>query len=337
MESQNTLVSIIMPVFNVEKYVIEAIESVCAQTFPLWELIIINDGSTDKSGSICDGYAQRDRRIHVFHTANGGVSRARNLGLEHAQGRWITFLDSDDYIRYDFLETLLKYSENMDLVVCSTQDIPTGTIKSLSESVTYYSSLHDTLKDIDRLRLSYFYANLWNKLYIREKVTMRFDTKLSIGEDMCFNLKYMQACHAICVLPDALNYYRVSSSNSLTKRFRSDLIEESKPGFYARLSIMGSDLTARSVLCSSFIGRVVQQSIYLAKSNEYSIREKKAILDRWASNDLWKDDAVDLSTVRNRRHQIYIFLLKNKKTWTALWVSKLFSIFLDWKNACKQQ
>ena len=95
------LISIIVPIYNVEKYLSRCINSVLSQTFPDFELLLIDDGSTDKSGYICDGYAQKDSRIKVFHIENGGVSAARNYGLDNARGEWITFVDADDWIDKD--------------------------------------------------------------------------------------------------------------------------------------------------------------------------------------------------------------------------------------------
>ena len=126
MRSTQKLVSIVVPVYNVEKYLREAVDSVCAQTYPEWELLLVDDGSTDQSGAICDEYAQTDERIRVFHTDNRGVSCARNLGIENAKGHWIAFLDSDDYLNKDCLSTSIRYSTGMEMVVYSTQNIPTG-------------------------------------------------------------------------------------------------------------------------------------------------------------------------------------------------------------------
>jgi glycosyltransferase involved in cell wall biosynthesis len=104
-------VSVIVPVYNVEKYVRQCIESILAQTFTDWELLLVDDGTQDNSGYICDEYAQQDSRIRVFHKKNGGVSSARNLGLENAKGKWITFVDSDDFIYSNVLCLILETIE----------------------------------------------------------------------------------------------------------------------------------------------------------------------------------------------------------------------------------
>lgn len=119
LESGERTVSIIVPVYNVEQYLHKTIGSVCEQTYSNWELILVNDGSKDQSGSICDAYAEKNSRIRVFHTVNQGVSSARNLGIENACGKWVTFLDSDDYLNRNCLETLSGYEklETLSVVV----------------------------------------------------------------------------------------------------------------------------------------------------------------------------------------------------------------------------
>ena len=97
----NPKISVIVPVYNVEKYLHRCVDSILAQTFNDFELLLIDDGSKDKSGAICDEYAAKDSRVRVFHKENGGVSSARNLGLENAKGDWIIFIDSDDWIADD--------------------------------------------------------------------------------------------------------------------------------------------------------------------------------------------------------------------------------------------
>ncbi|HEM3182161.1 TPA: glycosyltransferase family 2 protein [Streptococcus suis] len=113
------LISIIVPVYNVENYLDECIRTVLGQTYSNWELLLINDGSTDSSGSMCDDYARRDDRIRVIHKNNGGLSDARNAGIDNCTGEYITFLDSDDGIRGDFLKECVTTANqhNVDIVI----------------------------------------------------------------------------------------------------------------------------------------------------------------------------------------------------------------------------
>ena len=116
-------ISVIVPVYNTEKYLNRCIDSILAQTFTDFELLLIDDGSTDCSGKICDEYAAKDSRVRVFHKENGGVSSARNMGLDNAQGEWITFVDSDDWVHEDFLKKrlALALNDNADIAYCDVE------------------------------------------------------------------------------------------------------------------------------------------------------------------------------------------------------------------------
>ena len=128
------MISVIIPIYNTEKYLCQCIESVLIQSYPKFELLLINDGSKDRSGEICDEYAKKDNRIKVFHKENGGVSSARNLGLDNANGDYICFIDADDYVgkRYleihlpdndeDFIQSSVKILENDYLKPIMTHD-----------------------------------------------------------------------------------------------------------------------------------------------------------------------------------------------------------------------
>lgn len=121
------LISVIIPVYNTEQYLSSCLKSILSQTFNNFEVILINDGSTDQSGILCDEFVKQDSRIKVFHQENAGVSAARNVGLKYAQGKWITFVDSDDELMPDGLEVMINMvqggSENVDLVLAGYDTI----------------------------------------------------------------------------------------------------------------------------------------------------------------------------------------------------------------------
>lgn len=125
------MISIIMPVYNAEKYLHDAIESVMRQDYTDYELLLIDDGSTDKSGDICDKYAENNRQIKVIHKKNGGVSSARRAGYDNATGEWITFMDNDDVLSPCFLSNLYKYNEEADIIAGSGIDVDDNDIEQL--------------------------------------------------------------------------------------------------------------------------------------------------------------------------------------------------------------
>lgn len=116
--SAHKKISIVMPVYNVEAYLQEAVESILHQTYSNWELILVDDGSTDSCGSMCDAWAECDERIRAVHTPNGGLSHARNTGMALATGEWILFPDSDDRLNEYTLEILLRNTDGVDVVIC---------------------------------------------------------------------------------------------------------------------------------------------------------------------------------------------------------------------------
>lgn len=157
------MISIIVPVYNVEKYVRKCLDSVVGQTYEDLEILIVDDGSIDGSGAICDEYATLDERIKVFHTGNRGLSAARNLGLDNAHGEWIGFVDSDDWIEPDMYEFLLKRAKEtgVDIVECGvSRDYPRKSIKCRANN----SILSGKDAEIALIK-DYIRTSVWNKIY----------------------------------------------------------------------------------------------------------------------------------------------------------------------------
>lgn len=189
----NPKVSIVVPVYNAEKYLHRCIDSVLAQTYYDWELLLIDDGSKDMSGEICEEYAAKDERIRVFHKENGGVSSARNLGLDNAQGEWIAFADSDDYVFPCWLENFIHNASGVDMVV---QGFKTSYAYEYMHNkdvhgVSYKGSCKEGLLELYKnCYLGYLWVKLFRTDIIREN-HIRFDTKISLQEDENFVLQYV--------------------------------------------------------------------------------------------------------------------------------------------------
>ncbi len=188
------LLSIIVPVYNVEKYLNRCIDSIRNQTYSNWELLLIDDGSTDGSSTICDEYADIDGRIKVTHIANGGVSNARNIGLELATGEYIAFVDADDFCEKnmyaDMMDNMLNYA--VDMVYCGysvyeESDRSKREKKPASMGVkTSEETLNEYFGKIKGHRYSWA---PWNKIFSRKLIgDMRFDTSIACGEDLVFSI-----------------------------------------------------------------------------------------------------------------------------------------------------
>lgn len=212
-------ISVIVPVYNSERFLHRCIDSVLVQTYTDFELLLIDDGSTDSSGEICDLYAQKDDRIKVLHKSNGGVSSARNIGLDIASGEWITFIDSDDWVSEQYLEKL-SLGFQFDLVISYAKCF--GKYGEILQK-KYLSKCIDS-KDIEILFLEYdlnWQTSPWAKLYRRDLCdNLRFVEGMHIGEDLVFLYTYIMKCRKICVLSDANYNYDMSNEHTLTRSIR---------------------------------------------------------------------------------------------------------------------
>ena len=193
-------ISVIIPVYNTEKYLHRCIDSVLAQTYQDFELLLIDDGSKDSSGTICDEYAAKDTRVRVFHKENGGVSSARNVGLDNAQGEWITFVDSDDEALSCALETLIrgtKTSKKIDFVSAGYEcyEFDGRVFSTLKEEIIeQILDLNQALFVIYRDVFYQFYV--FTKLFRRRVIecgNLRFDEAIFYSEDRLFIINYLCA------------------------------------------------------------------------------------------------------------------------------------------------
>lgn len=199
-------ISIIVPVYKAEKFLNRCVDSILAQTFTDFECILIDDGSPDSSPAICDEYAKKDSRVKVIHQKNGGVSAARNAGLDAALGEWIGFVDSDDWIEKDTYELALKATveQNADIVQWQL-DFP-GSIRKIDYGIT-----QDCLLLVDRNHcLTWLqnscYTQLFNKKIIDEN-RIRFPLDVSMGEDRCFSYCCIASSSKVWQLNRVLYHY----------------------------------------------------------------------------------------------------------------------------------
>lgn len=211
-------VSMIVPVYQVEKYIAQCIESVLSQTFQDFELILIDDGSKDQSGIICDAYAAKDDRIIVIHTQNRGAAAARNTGLEHASGKYITFLDGDDYLAENMIERLYEVIKKSayDVVVCDflnlLPDEKDNFTVQLQERTVNGRTVLEHLKN----EKSYgVWTIVWNKIYKREILeNLRFPEGKYFEDEFFSDHLYLNS-NQIHVIPDVLCYHRVLATSTM--------------------------------------------------------------------------------------------------------------------------
>lgn len=217
------MISVIVPIYNVEEYLSTCIESILNQTYKDLEILLIDDGSTDNSGKICDEYAKQDHRCIVIHQLNKGEAEARNTGLDHATGEYISFIDGDDYIHpqmfeilhealqkgdYDFSMTLYKEVHNKE----TSLFIPNYTFQELNQDQLIYGLYNSSRKRNNYPEISFHVV--WNKLYKRSTIkSFKFiDTS---SEDTVFNNSIFLTCKKSIVI-NQIMYYWVQRRNSIT-------------------------------------------------------------------------------------------------------------------------
>lgn len=211
-------VSMIVPVYQVEKYIAQCIESVLNQTFQDFELILIDDGSKDQSGIICDAYAAKDDRVRVIHTENRGAATARNTGLAYASGRYITFLDGDDYLDEKMIARLYDVicHSSYDMVVCDflnlLPDEKDNFIVYLQETTV---NGREVLEHLKNERNHGVWTIVWNKIYKREVLeNLRFPDGKYFEDEFFSNQLYLKV-DQIHIIPDILCYHRVLASSTM--------------------------------------------------------------------------------------------------------------------------
>lgn len=209
----NEKISVIIPVYNVAEYLNECLITVCGQTYNNLEIILIDDGSTDYSGQICDEWAIKDSRIKVVHKENGGVSSARNEGLKIATGEYIGFVDSDDWLEFDMYEKLIEGIQNTDAVSCGYIDYPYGEGVPVPKGTKELPICDFPDAIIAIFERNGYFTTLWNKLFRREVIYKEnkfipLDHSLSFGEDEVWLVTVLENCKTISFVPEALYHWR---------------------------------------------------------------------------------------------------------------------------------
>lgn len=223
----SVFLSFIIPIYNVEKYLIRCIESIISQTFNDWELILINDGSTDNSKNIAESYAKKYPNIHFINSNNYGVSHARNLGLMHATGKYISFIDSDDEIEKNALTIFkdLEFNNHTSLYKFGYSKIINGTKSNIISQQVGSFNVPQTLLIIEQNMYSGF---LWNSIFrkdIIDKYKLKFDESISWCEDHLFFYEYLSHCVNIYISNSIYyKYYVGTNSFSLSQKERSPLL-----------------------------------------------------------------------------------------------------------------
>lgn len=293
-------ISVVVPVYNVEKYLDRCVESILVQTFQDFELILVDDGSPDNCPQMCDNWAERDSRIRVIHKENGGLPDARNYGINAACGEYITFVDSDDWVEKEFLETLYQgmIQNNADVVQCNYQQVygekkiercfaPRELDEEAIQDHLIVGMANDKLEIMSNTR--------WNKLYRAELVKKAInlcDVAISMGEDYLMNFAVFGYCKKIVILdtPPLYNYFFNEMSISSIYHPKN---KYSKKAFYQNLKRIAQEHGCYAGNEDDLRNRRYAHYIYECALSDWSradrqkeIREIVQMLDRksWRSS-----------------------------------------------------
>lgn len=244
-------ISVIIPVYNAEATLKKCVDSVLGQQFANFEVILVDDGSKDGSFQICEEFARKDSRVAVIHKENGGVSSARNRGLEIAKGKWVTFVDSDDYLGNEFFPT-----EEMKA------DILFGYYVNMNSSLQYVGTSSEVKRGVSLGDVVARYGNdtilrgPCAKWFRRDLIgNIRFPEDMKVGEDTCFVWQYLSRCQTYAVLPQSTYYVRLSVMTSEQKYgMKVDYAVQSLTRLKAAFELMAAHLGVKRTLFFSFIG-----------------------------------------------------------------------------------
>lgn len=328
-------ISIIVPVYNREKYIDRCIKSILNQSFRDFELILVDDGSTDNSIHICNKYSNINDNIIVIHKENGGVSSARNIGLEHAKGEYIMFIDSDDYIEENMLEVSYNhmFENKADLFICGAKintyikDKIRGIQNLKLCNCEYLINEFLEKEGIDYLPI--YINSVWAKLYKSEIIknnNLKFKEDIYMGEDSIFNLEYLNNINKIITWNDYLYNYCVRDNNdAITSSYHTD---KKVPFFITSINSFKLNLINKCKCNEDFIKKFMRISFFDPISHRSNdINNYKLLI-----SDEYINKNIDNVLANNLREQIYIFLYINKNPTLLFIYNKILNYFIKIKN-----
>ena len=273
-------VSVIIPVYNAEKYLAASVQSVMAQTETDIEIILINDGSTDRSGELCGRLADSDSRIRLIEKPNGGVSSARNAGLENSSGDWIYFMDSDDIIEPDTLECAIKKADETGTDVCFFDY--DKIYENLTETKNSLADRDEAVNNTDSYRAMYscnYFGGMWNCIIKADIIigVVRFNEQMAIGEDQLFKFECFGRISSYSYVSQVKYHYMIRSGSALNT-VRTDYADASDMLYEGMMSVKEKyhfpDYAER------FINTVYMQYFNKLIINTFSSKNKCSLSDR---------------------------------------------------------
>lgn len=339
-------VSIIVPIYNMEKYLNRCIESILNQDYKNIELILVNDGSIDNSIGICNEYKKMSNIVKVIDKKNGGVSSARNVGIDVSTGEWIMFVDPDDYLKPNIVSTLVKnIDEKNDIICCScVVDVDNKYINSSFFKTDFVAQTIDEKKKMFLQLIDFKYKQdnaytaigvPWGKIYRKNFLSINnlyFDTKLKRMQDNIFNTYAFYFANSIKYINKSLYVYNYEHMKTSIFEYTWKDIEITNAKAYARQQVLIktgliNDLDIYSFYInelSIFLTKVIKD-IVLSVDNNYTKKERKKYIEEICRSDIYKDLINKISIV-DMKQKVIIFMIKHK-CWNLIYIMfKLYKI-----------
>lgn len=288
------MVSIIVPVYNSSKYLRKCIDSILEQSYKELEILLIDDGSTDDSRTICEKYASDDVRVIYKRKKNGGVSSARNQGLALAKGEYIIFVDSDDFLEKEIIEKAIDEikEKDVDLVIWNALEVNNGITKKCKR-INIKQNLDNSIKAalVANYYEDFYWGDyiraVWGKMFkasLIKKNNLKFNEQLYIGEDAVFMMQYVSWTKKIKSINEYGYFYRILPSSAV-RRYKTDLLQQSKIQLHEYIKILGDEINepvVQSALC------VFQWDIFhTLLLNELRAEEKKRCKEMIHDSCIW--------------------------------------------------
>lgn len=308
MKNKNSLVSIVIPIYNVEQYLRECLDSILAQTYENLEIVLIDDGSSDESGKIADEFEKKDRRVKVVHKQNEGVSITKNLGVTIATGKFITFIDADDYIRKDFIENLVNdMSKYGTLITTTTKMYPIdeGNIDNVevySQYIAFERMFYGVLEKSENG------VQMFDRqLLVKNNVI--FDPGKKIGEDFDFFAQALAHCDKVAIDYRKMYYYRPNPTSTMHQKINEGLMKA-----VTNFSSIGEKLVEKYPdLQRAIDSKKFSDSVSLS-IRSYHVREE------------WKEDFEKLSyNIRSLKWKVMFDSKVRKKVRVAAFIYCIFN------------
>lgn len=320
-------VSFIVPVYDVEKYLKECVDSILAQNFDSFEIILVDDGSPDSCPKICDEYAKNDNRIKAIHKKNAGVSSARNDGIKMAQGEYICFIDSDDYIAEDYAENLYNAAEKFNA------DIVQGGFTNCSENREVLNEEKPAIplfKQLDHEQVCrlfdemiaksftfFCWRNLFRRKFVKDKI--KFDENIKIGEDTLFNVQALLLATNVVAVDSVSYFYRFRADSAMNKKYKKDYGINLNYQWSQKIELYQKYCENPSQLFYEDLAKYCITSLLPSmlsneyKSNRKSYQTAKAVFSLDMCKRSFKD--FDINKIRSKSLDWLVFWLIKHRLW----------------------